>query len=667
MTPDRLGRYELIRILGKGAMGIVYEGRDPNLERRVAIKTVRIENLSDEEAAEYDARFRIEARSAARMQHPNIVGVYDSGRDDDVAFLVMEYVEGKDLKHHLDQGQRYSLAESLHIVHDLLDALEYSHQQGILHRDVKPANLLVEASGLVKLTDFGVARIQNSGEATRTHGGMVGTLKYMSPEQVQGEKIDHRSDLFSAGILLYQLLTNVRPFDGDTEYAIIHQILAEDPALPSTLNPALPPAVDGLVMRALVKDRAQRYQSAREFAEALQSSVHQSDDTTVVPPLQHRRRRREPGIGTGSPSLGGTGGSATDSRASTSGSTITQELELVYWKDVRETDDTQELETFLRKFPQGVYADLARRRLRLLRGESGSTGQNPALPAGSTGDPWAPTRAEPRPGSDGTLDGRKEATAPGASQAAPASAPAEGVLAATEPAGGDSTAAPVAASPGKAAPAVVEATAGAPGPAVKWKPALAAGGLLLAVVAGLALYWGSRERPAELSVDRAAASPVATPALQGGAPAATQPVPASPVTSAVLGRAAPPATGGSGPAQASATSPRNASSAGAATSRQSASTPLVGASAALSRSDRATQAVPPSSRQAASLATPPTAGAGAVDPAEACKGRVLLGLESCLKQQCETAASRDHPVCKQRMEWDSWRQDSDRARRNQGG
>ncbi len=168
----------------------------------MAIKTIKVENLSEEAAADYEARFRTEARSAARLQHPNIVSVYDSDRHGDMAYLVMEFILGEDLKHHLDGGKLYSLEQSLRMVRDLLSALEYAHRQNIVHRDVKPANLLIEADGRVKLTDFGVARIQDSGEATRTQGSIVGTLKYMSPEQVQGQPIDARADLFAAGIVL---------------------------------------------------------------------------------------------------------------------------------------------------------------------------------------------------------------------------------------------------------------------------------------------------------------------------------------------------------------------------------------------------------------------------------------------------------------------------------
>jgi serine/threonine-protein kinase len=364
-------------------MGVVYEGRDPNLDRRVAIKTVKVENLSEEAAAEYEHRFRTEARSAARLQHPNIVSVYDSDRDTDVAFLVMEYIQGDDLKHHLDRGVRYSLEQSLKIIRDLLSALDYAHKQGIVHRDIKPANLLIEPGGRVKLTDFGVARIQDSGEATRTQGSMVGTLKYMAPEQVQGQKIDSRADLFSAGVVLYQLLTDKRPFDGDNDFSIIHQIIGHHPPPPSSINAKLPGALDAVVARALAKSRDERFATARDFAVALQAAIRRAEDQTVVPPLNPNRKVEagsrpltrpgtvppQPGLST-APSIGGA-------------SSVTQELELVYWKDVKESTEAEELQGFLEKFPNGIYADLARRRLRKLVGGEPTVigGSQPGTPA----------------------------------------------------------------------------------------------------------------------------------------------------------------------------------------------------------------------------------------------------------------------------------------------
>ena len=258
MSLMKLGRYDIIRVLGKGAMGMVYEARDPNLDRKVAIKTIKVQNLTQEEAADYEVRFRIEARSAARLQHPNIVSVYDSDRDGDTAFLVMEYIQGDDLKQHLDKGDVYSLEKTLGIMGDLLSALDYAHRQNIVHRDIKPANLLIEPSGRAKLTDFGVARIQDSSDATRTQGTMVGTLKYMSPEQVQGQPIDARSDLFAAGVVLYQLLTSRRPFDGPNDFEISQHIVNKPHPDPSRINLQLPPSLDAVMAKALAKNRDDR-------------------------------------------------------------------------------------------------------------------------------------------------------------------------------------------------------------------------------------------------------------------------------------------------------------------------------------------------------------------------------------------------------------------------
>ena len=401
-------------------MGVVYEGRDPNLERRVAIKTVKVENLSEEAAAEYEARFRTEARSAARLQHPNIVSVYDSDRDGDIAFLVMEYIQGDDLKHHLDQGVRYSLEQSLKMVRDLLAALDYAHKAGIVHRDIKPANLLIEPGGRVKLTDFGVARIQDSGEATRTQGSMVGTLKYMSPEQVQGLKIDSRADLFSVGVVLYQLLTDKRPFDGDNDFSIIHQIIGHTPPPPSSFNAKLPTAIDAVVARSLAKDREQRFATARDFASALQSAIRRAEDATVVPPADPFKKLEAAASSQGTvPSVAGSATSGT----SGSTATVTQELELVYWKDIKDSAEPEEFEGFLLQFPAGIYADLARRRLRKLAG--GASADQTVL----TGQPGATAR-EPDPEATRL---RIDASVPVSPPlVAPAAAIASGLIAASQ-------------------------------------------------------------------------------------------------------------------------------------------------------------------------------------------------------------------------------------------
>ena len=294
----------------------------------------------------------------------------------------MEYIQGDDLKHHLDKGVRYSLEQSLKMIRDLLSALNYAHTQGIVHRDIKPANMLIEPGGRVKLTDFGVARMQDSGDATRTQGNMVGTLKYMSPEQVQGQKIDSRADLFSVGIVLYQLLTDKRPFDGDNDFSIIHQIIGHTPAPPSSFNARLPSAIDAVVARALAKDREQRFATARDFSSALQSAIRRAEDATIVPPANPSRKPDASATDpNGQASLAG-------ASSATGGSTVTQELELVYWKDVKDSTDREELIGFLDKFPAGIYADLARRRLRRLAGANSTPDQTvlsgrsiPGIPA----------------------------------------------------------------------------------------------------------------------------------------------------------------------------------------------------------------------------------------------------------------------------------------------
>jgi serine/threonine-protein kinase len=388
----KLGRYDLVRVLGKGSMGLVYEGRDPNLDRRVAIKTIKVENLSAEEAAEYEVRFRTEARSAGRLQHPNIVSVYDSDRDVDIAYLVMEFIQGDDLKHHLDNGESYTLEQAAGIMGDLLSALDYAHRQNVVHRDIKPANLLIEPSGRVKLTDFGVARIEESGEATRTQGSMVGTLKYMSPEQVQGLPVDARSDLFAAGIVFYQLITGKRPFEGAGDYDIIQQIISKVVAPPSTLNPQLPHEIDAVVARALEKARADRYPTAHAFNTALQAASRCATNSRITLPAS-RALPDSNATWTGTVAVG-------EALVNTnvgvppreSVSVVVQEVELVYWKEVKDSNEREDLQGFLSRFPMGIYADLAKRRLKRLEMglQTSDSGSSPGSPAVPDPDPTLP-------------------------------------------------------------------------------------------------------------------------------------------------------------------------------------------------------------------------------------------------------------------------------------
>lgn len=650
MSLNKLGRYDIIRVLGKGAMGLVYEARDPNLNRRVAIKTIKVENLSEEAAAEYEARFKTEAHSAARLQHPNIVSVYDSDRHGDMAFLVMEFIQGEDLKHHLDGGKRYSLEQSLGMMRELLSALDYAHRQSIVHRDVKPANLLIEADGRVKLTDFGVARIQDSGEVTRTQGSMVGTLKYMSPEQVQGQPIDARADLFAVGIVLYQLLTGRRPFDGDTDFAIIQQIVNHSPAAPSSFNNLLPPAIDAVVARALTKKREQRFATAHEFAQALQEASGQAADPTIVPPLSQPGRRAGNATDTGL-QRSRAGGSTVkmNSSGTDSGSTVTQELELVYWKDIKDSEDIEDLAGFLDRFPTGIYADLARRRLKKLGGnvpEDAASGTGTGTVVSATQGDWTRLQtqtglAAAAPGADADATRMSEPLAAPAAAAAPAQAPPEPASAPVPVAVAGPAAAPAPAVALPPAPPAPSPLAAAVVSSSRSKtPVYAAAGVAVLVLAGLA--WVFLGGPA---------------APEGGATAA------NPATTADGNPAPGPATSAA-TATAGALSPAVASSAAAAATVAKPAPKKAAVKPAAEKPVAATPAPPPVKAPVPATApdSPAAAQLGPTDPKQACENRVLLGFQICMNEQCARQRFRNHPACVERGEQEKMRREAEALR-----
>src|SRR5260221_948788 len=290
-APDlkTLGRYNIERTLGKGAMGVVYEGIDPRLGRRVAIKTILKSHLDEDTAKDYSMRFVREAQAVARFNHPHVVQVFDFGEEGEIAYLVMEFIKGKELKTFFDANERFDLKEAVRIMCELCDALDFAHNAGIIHRDIKPANVMIDAQGRTKLTDFGVARVQDSDKTSveRTQAGtMVGTPAYMSPEQITGGNIDKRSDVFSAGVILYQFLTGEKPFTGSGAWTIAKKIMQEEPPLHSSLNNAITPLVHTVVNKALAKNPNQRFQSALDLPVALKHALEgkpeQDDDKTVA-------------------------------------------------------------------------------------------------------------------------------------------------------------------------------------------------------------------------------------------------------------------------------------------------------------------------------------------------------------------------------------------------
>lgn len=249
---EMLGKYELRHVLGKGAMGTVYEGYDPIIDRRVAIKTVKLPDAEDVEAQEELARFKREAQAAGRLSHPNIVGVFDYGETPDIAYIVMEFVDGTTLKHVLDKGERFGVAEIVRLMDGLMAGLQYSHGRGVVHRDIKPANIMLTQAGEVKIADFGIARIESS--SMTQAGTMLGTPSYMSPEQFMGQTVDARTDLYSSGVMLYQLLTGEKPFEGGLT-AIMHKVLHTEPPPPSALSVSVTPALDAVVKKAMAKSQ----------------------------------------------------------------------------------------------------------------------------------------------------------------------------------------------------------------------------------------------------------------------------------------------------------------------------------------------------------------------------------------------------------------------------
>ena len=265
--PKNIGKYRVTRALGKGAMGMVYEGFDPVIERKVAIKTILAEYLEAAEIEEAVARFKREAQAGGRLQHPGIVGVYEYGNDADMAFIVMEYVEGQEFKRALGAGLRYEVIEIFEIMKQLLAALDYSHKQGVVHRDIKPANLMILTGTKVKIMDFGIARLASS--SLTQVGTVVGTPTHMAPEQLMGLQADGRVDLWACGVILYELLTGVSPFLAETPAAVMHNVLQGEPVAPSSLNPAIPRGFDGVSARALAKKPEERFQTAREFQAAM--------------------------------------------------------------------------------------------------------------------------------------------------------------------------------------------------------------------------------------------------------------------------------------------------------------------------------------------------------------------------------------------------------------
>jgi hypothetical protein len=339
-------------------MGVVYGATDSTLHRKVAIKTILKSALDPETAKQYSLRFRREAQAVARLNHPGIVQVHDFGEEADVAYIVMEFVKGKELQEFFDAKRRFEVKEAVRIMCELCDALQFAHEAGIVHRDVKPANVMIDAQGRVKLADFGVARITDADRTLteRTQAGtMIGTPAYMSPEQISGGEVDRRTDIFSAGIILYQFLTGERAFVGEGAWTIAKKIIQDHPPSPSSINSTLSPIFDRVVNKALAKGVKDRYQTARDLGAALRLALEgkmreeEGGNAPVAAPVEAPKRAAPaPPVAPTNPG--------------------TQEVELEFWRAIKDGNDPEDFELYVRQFPTGIYAELARRKIAKLRG-----------------------------------------------------------------------------------------------------------------------------------------------------------------------------------------------------------------------------------------------------------------------------------------------------------
>lgn len=359
----RLGKYEIWRELGRGAMGVVYEAFDPLIERTVAIKTILKSSLDKSEVQEAFVRFRREAQAAGRLAHPKIVSIFEYGEDEEMAFIVMELICGNELKEYFDREQRFTIRDGISIVLQLLDALDYSHRRGVVHRDIKPANILLTTDGQIKVADFGIAKIEST-HLTQV-GMVIGTPNYMSPEQFMGQATDRRTDIYSAGVVLYQFLTGRRPFSGSV-ISIMNKAVNQEAPPPSELNPAVSKALDEVVKKAMAKRPENRYQAAAEFMDALKSAAGSHSPKDPEKPLIAANEM----FGNADSTLVLPGGIASGAASSRG--------EITFWRSIASSRNLADFLRYLMAYPAGKFVKVAESRIAALEKANTQTGEEAA-------------------------------------------------------------------------------------------------------------------------------------------------------------------------------------------------------------------------------------------------------------------------------------------------
>jgi hypothetical protein len=419
MAERKLGRYEIVEEIGKGGMGVVYRALDPAIGRTVAIKTILFsETASEEKLAGLRARLTRESQAAGQLSHPNIVAVYDVGAEGDTTYIVMEFVDGRTVQQALaeDTGVR-AIPEALRILSDCARALDYAHGRGIVHRDVKPANVMLAADGTVKVADFGVAKVLHDNTLTQT-AGVVGSPQYLAPEQLKGEAVSGQTDQYSLATLGYLLLTGRCPFEADTMAGMLTKTLFETPPRATELNPELRPAVDDVFRKGLAKDAAARYRTCAQFADALRKACEESpnetlDTTIAMPPLRIAPPpAAEPAVRP-VPALRPRRKWLTIAAAVLLGMAVavtgtywhqrnrTDEIEMAYWSSIKDSENPVLFQAYLERYPAGQFADLAKAEIDTLKSAPAAKGvaesAKKTAVAGGGSATSAPAPSVPRP------------------------------------------------------------------------------------------------------------------------------------------------------------------------------------------------------------------------------------------------------------------------------